>query len=201
MRRAERCCPGRSALVRATRIATSSARLARRNTVAMSQRAQDSDPGVRRVSAALIVALISLLIGGWVFIWNGDGGGPFPVALIEPGPASVPYLLTAAALVAHLIRSRSRLARCFVLAAASAAAVATLWFRSSVLGDADSINRSSVPEGEVVGFENALTRAVSGQLTEVDPTVFSVSWAFAAICLFIGAGAAGITLWQDRWRP
>jgi len=167
----------------------------------MSQRAQDSDPGVRRVSAALIVALISLLIGGWVFIWNGDGGGPFPVALIEPGAASVPYLLTAAALVAQLIRSRSRLARSFVLAAASAASVATLWFRSSVLGDADSINRYSVPEGAAVGFENALTRAVSGQLTEVDPTVFSVSWAFAAICLFIGAGAAGITLSQDRWRP
>ena len=58
-----------------------------------------------------------------------------------------------------------------------------------------------MPEGEVVGFENALTRAVSGQLTEVDPTVVSVSWAFAAICLIIGAGAAGITLSQDQWRP
>jgi len=164
----------------------------------MSQRAHDSNPGVRLVSAALLVALISLLIGGWVFIWNGDGGGPFPVALIEPGAASVPYLLTAAALVAHLIRSRSRLARYVVVGAASAAAGATLWLRSSVLGDADSINRSSVPEGAVVSFENALTRAVSGQLTEVDPTVFSVSWAFAAICLFIGAGATGITLWQHR---
>ena len=107
MRRAERCCPGRSALVRATRIATLSAWLARRNTVAMSQRARDSDPWVSRVSAALLVALISLLIGGWVFIWNGDGGGPFPVALIEPGAASVPYLLAVAACA--LFRSCCRL--------------------------------------------------------------------------------------------
>jgi len=171
-----------------------------RNTDAVGEGAQTAHPWESRVSASLIVALTSLLIGGWVFIWNGDGGGPFPVALIGPWPASLPYVLPVVALVAHLLRLRFPFVRWFVPAFAVSAALATLWFRHIVLGDADSINRHRVPEGDVVGVENALTRAVSGQLTEVDPTVFSVLWVVAATCLVIGAVAAGISLWQDQRR-
>ena len=73
----------------------------------MVQSAQLSGGRASRSAAALTVALISLVLGGWVLIWNDDGGGPFPVVLIHNGRASVPYLLTLVALAANLAHRAS----------------------------------------------------------------------------------------------
>ena len=108
----------------------------------MVQSAQLSGGRASRSAAALTVALISLVLGGWVLIWNDDGGGPFPVVLIHNGRASVPYLLTLVALAANLAHRASTPARWIAAASAGGAALAMLLYSLLLLDNAGTINEA-----------------------------------------------------------
>ena len=151
-----------------------------------------------RSTAALTVALISLVLGGWVLIWNDDGGGPFPVVLIHNGRASVPYVLTLVALAAHLALPASTRARWIAAVSAGGAALATLLYSLLLLDNAGIINEAPLTAEGVVDVDNAVRRAVNGQLTEVDPTFFTVAWGIAGISLLLAALFEVSTLVRDR---
>lgn len=136
-------------------------------------------------------ALVLLVVGGWVFIWNGDGGGPFPVALIVPEWAVIVYASAVGVLVSAYLVGRTRFARWFLVIGAAIATGSTLLVRRSVLSDAGGVNDSATPSGGPTDVDNALTRAVSGQLTDVDTSVFATTWLLSAVLLlFAGVLAA-----------
>jgi hypothetical protein len=151
-----------------------------------------------RSTAALTVGLMSLVLGGWVLIWNDDGGGPLPVVLIHNVRASVPYLLTLAALAANVALPTSTPLRWIAAAFASAAALATLLYSILLLNNAGTINEAPLTADGSVDVDNAVTRAVNGQLTEVDPTFFSVTWGIAGTCLLLAALFEVSTLMRKR---
>lgn len=163
----------------------------------MVESAQLSGGRASRSTAALTVALISLVLGGWVLIWNDDGGGPFPVVLIHNGRASVPYLLTLVALATNLALPATP-ARWIAAASAGGAALATLLYSLLLLDNAGTINEAPLTAEGSVDVDNAVTRAVNGQLTEVDPTLFSVAWGIAGICLLLAALFEVSKLVRDR---
>lgn len=164
----------------------------------MVQSTQLSGGRARRSTAALTVALILLVLGGWVFIWNDDGGGPFPVVLIHNVRASVPYLLTLAALAANVALPTSMPVRWIAAAFASGAALATLFYSVLLLNNAGTVNEARLTADGSVDVDNAVTRAVNGQLTEVDATFFSVTWGIAGICLLLAALFEVSTLLRER---
>ena len=164
----------------------------------MVESAQLSGGRASRSTAALTIALISLALGGWVLIWNDDGGGPFPVVLIHNGRASVPYLLTLVALATNLALPASTPARWIAAASAGGAALATLLYSLLLLDNAGTINEAPLTAEGSVDVDNAVTRAVNGQLTEVDPTFFGVAWGIAGICLLLAALFEVSTLVRDR---
>ena len=137
--------------------------------------------------ALLTTALLLLVVCGWLFVWNGDGGGPLPVVMIiGAGQSLILYGLVLVALTTVvMMRRRPRI----IWAATSTCALAALgvWgVRDGLLSDASNVNSYRDAEG-FGGISSPITRAVDGQLTEVDGNVLSVAWAIAVALLVAAA--------------
>ncbi len=80
-----------------------------------------------------------------------------------------------------MIGRRPRLAWAATLTCALAA-LGVWGIRHALLSDAANVNSYRDVEGSG-GISSPITRAVNGQLTEVDDTVLSVAWAIAIVLL------------------
>lgn len=126
-------------------------------------------------------ALLMLVFGGWVYVWNGDGGGPLPVVVVVPLWALILAASAIASVVSAHVVDRFRFARWCVVVGATIATGLTVSIRRSILLDAGSVNDVATPSDVASAVDNGLTRAVSGQLTEVDTAVFGLLWAMSAV--------------------
>lgn len=89
-------------------------------------------------------------------------------------------LMVGALTIVVMIGRRPRLAWAATLTCALAA-LGVWGIRHALLSDAANVNSRDV-EGSG-GISSPITRAVNGQLTEVDDTVLSVAWAIAIVLL------------------
>ncbi len=123
--------------------------------------------------ALLTAALLLLVICGWLFVWNDDGGGPLPVVMIiGAGQSLVLYgLVVVALMTVVMMRRRPRLA--WVATSTCALAPLGVWgVRDGLLSDEANVNSYRDVEGSG-GISSPITRAVNGRLTEVDGNVLS----------------------------
>ena len=142
------------------------------------------------IVALLTAALLLLVICGWLFVWNDDGGGLLPVVMIIGAAQSlVLYGLVVVALTTVvMMRRRPRLA--WLATSTCALAALCVWgVRHALLSDAANVNSYRGVEGSG-GISSPITRAVNGQLTEVDGNALSAAWAIAVVLLV----AAGVLL-------
>lgn len=152
-----------------------------------------------QVAPALTACALLLLIGGsWILMWNGDGGGPFPVVLIHPLTTTAIVVLAAVGIGAMFL-GRSRKAVLWIAVGATGSAAFLTWAtRRSILVDAASVDEYVRIEGSVAGVSNPVTRAVSGQVTDVDPRVFAASWGLGVVLLILGCALVAVDIWRRR---
>ena len=139
---------------------------------------------LRSSTVGLVTAALLLLVFcGWLFVWNDDGGGPLPVVMIiGAGQSLLLYGLVVVALTTVVMTGRRpRLA--WVATLTCALAALGVWgIRHALLSDAANVNSYRDGQGSG-GISSPITRAVNGQLTEVDDTVLSAAWAIAIVLL------------------
>lgn len=157
-----------------------------------------------RALTAIAVVLILAAIGAFVFggvvtVWDGDSGEDVVVHRIDLTAVFV-YVLSVVALIAAVAALWIRRTAWVVVVSSILGAVLALWLRQSVLSRAQSVNNFIAIEGGSDGMSNGITRAVRGNLTDVDSDIIAVGWIIGAALLLAAAASAGCSIWLGHRR-
>jgi hypothetical protein len=146
---------------------------------------------------AIGAALVLLLVGGFVTVWDSDAGEDIFILRIDPSAALV-YTTSVVAFAACVVAVWRVRALWVVAVSAVAAALLALAIRSSVLSDSADVNGYIAVEGGTGGVDSPITRAANGPITNVDPDIIGNAWAVAAGLLIASAALAGWSIWLHR---
>ena len=151
------------------------------------------------LAATLVVgaAVVLLLLGGFVTVWDSDAGEDIFILRIDSSAALV-YITSVSAFAACVVAVWRVRALWVVAVSALAAALLALAIRASVLSDSANVNDYIAVEGGTGGVSSPITRATNGPITNVDPDIIGNAWAVAAGLLIAGAAFAGWSIWLRR---
>jgi hypothetical protein len=151
------------------------------------------------LAAALVVgaAVVLLLLGGFVTVWDSDAGEDIFILRITSSAALV-YITSVVAFAAGVVAVWRVSALWVVAVCALAAALLALGNRAAVLSDSASVNDNIAVEGGTGGVSSPITRAANGPITNVDPDIIGIAWAVAAGLLIASAALAGWSMWLHR---
>jgi hypothetical protein len=142
-------------------------------------------------------AVVLLLLGGFVTVWDSDAGEDIFISRIDSSAALV-FVASVVALVACVVAAWRVRALWVVAVCALAAALLVLSIRGSVLSDSANVNSYIAVEGGTGGVSSPITRAANGPITNVDPDIIATAWAIAAGLLIAGVALAGWSIWLHR---
>lgn len=147
------------------------------------------------VAIVLVLAAVGVLaLGGVITVWDSDSGEDVSVRRIDSS-ATIVFVLAAIALVAAVVGLWTRRALWIATVSAALAGLSALLIRRTVLSRVDDVNAFIAAEGSASGIRNQVTRAVSGNITNVDPDIISVGWAIGAGLLLAAAASAACSIW------